>query len=323
MSAQEYGSHSHHGGHAHSHGHSHNHHGSVTVLAASVAGTLLLVVAEVAGGYAGHSLSLLSDAVHNLTDAPALMISWLAARWALRPPTSEKTFGYQRTGILAAFANALLLSAIALFLLYESAMRLRHPAPVQAGLMMWIAALALVVNGGITLALVGGRGDLNIRSVLVHSLGDAASSVGILAGALVIHWTGAVWVDPVLGLGIGVLVLWSATSILRESSHILLEGLPRHLQLEDVAGALLGVEGVQEVHDVHIWTLGTDSQALSCHVRIPDMHMEESEKIIERVQQVLEAKFHITHITVQLERAGLPKEAGLFMPEPLLPPDKG
>ena len=185
--------------------------------------------------------------------------------------------------------------------------------------MIWIAGLALLVNGGITLTLVKGRRDLNIRSVLVHSFGDALSSVAILAGALVIRWTGVLWIDPLLGLGIGAMVLWSAIGILRESVHILLEGLPRNIQLHDVVKALLRVPGVQEVHDMHIWTLGTNSPALSCHIRIPDMHMEESERILEGIRQVLDEQFHITHITVQFERAGLPAQAGFFMPTPLFP----
>lgn len=314
--------HGHGSGDSHGHGHSHSHsafENRVGVLAVSVAATLILVVAEVAGGYAGHSLSLLNDALHNLMDAPALMISWLAARWALRPPTHEKTFGYQRTGILAAFVNALLLSFVAVFLVYESIARLRHPQPVHSGIMIWIAALALAVNGGITLTLLRGRRDLNIRSVLVHSASDALSSVAILAGAMVIRWTGVSWIDPLLGLAIGAMVLWSAIGILRESVHILLEGLPREIQLQDVVKALLRVPGVQEVHDMHIWTLGTNLRALACHVRIPDMHMEESERILAGIQQVLAEQFHITHITVQFERAGLPAQAGFFMPTPLLP----
>ena len=315
--------HAHGPGDSHGHGHSRSHstfEGRVEVLAVSVAATLVLVVAEVAGGYAGHSLSLLNDAVHNLMDAPALMISWLAARWALRPPTHEKTFGYQRTGILAAFVNALLLSFIAVFLVYESIARLRHPQTVHSAIMIWIAGLALLVNGGITLTLVKGHRDLNIRSVLVHSFSDALSSVAILAGALVIRWTGVLWIHPLLGLAIGAMVLWSAIEILRESVHILLEGLPRNIRLHDVVKALLRVPGVHEVHDMHIWTLGTNSPALSCHIRIPDMHMEESERILEGIRQVLDELFHITHITVQFERAGLPAQAGFFMPTPLASP---
>jgi cobalt-zinc-cadmium efflux system protein len=177
--------------------------------------------------------------------------------------------------------------------------------------------LALAVNGGITLAVHRGRGDLNVRTIWIHNLGDALSNVAIFAGALAIHWTGAQWVDAILGLAIGAMVLWSGAGILRESGHILLEGMPREIHLEEVAAAMLRVEGVQEVHDIHIWTLGTDLHALSCHVRIPDMHMEESERILESIREVLAREFRITHTTIQFERAGLPAEAGLYMPTPV------
>jgi len=291
--------------------------GMTAVLGWSVVATLALVAAEFVAGYAGRSIALVSDAVHNLTDLPTLVISWLATRWAARPPTPEKTYGYHRAGILAAFANAMLLAWVAAFLIYESAGRLRHPVEVHTGIMLWVSLLALAINGGITLAVQSGRRDLNVRSVWIHNLGDALSNVAIVAGALAIRSTGATWVDPVIGMAIGAMVLWSGTGILRESSHILLEGLPREIRLEKVARAMLGVEGVQEVHDIHIWTLGTDLHALSCHVRIPDMHMEESERILRRIREVLAADFHITHTTIQFERAGLPSDAGLYMPEPV------
>jgi len=163
---------------------------------------------------------------------------------------------------------------------------------------------------------------LNIRAILLHSAGDAVSSVAVLAGALAIRWTGARWVDPAIGLAIGALVLWSGWGILRESSHILLEGLPRHLRLEDVAHKILAVSGVQEVHDIHIWTLGTDWNALSCHIQVPDMHLEECERILGEIQIVLERQFHISHSTIQFERAGLPAESGYYMPQPLGAPRK-
>ncbi len=286
------------------------------VLQIAVVATLALVLAELIGGYLGHSISLLSDAVHNLTDVPTLVISLLAARWSVRPPTNEKTYGYHRAGILAAFVNAMLLGLVALYIMYESVERLRNPVTVRTGVMLWIAVAALAVNGGITLGLVRGRRDLNLRSILVHTFGDALSNVAIFAGALAIRWTGTNWIDPAIGVAIGGMVLWSGYGILRESAHILLEGLPRHIDLEDVAHAVLKVDGVQEVHDIHIWTLGTELQALSCHVRIPDMHMEESEKILARIRECLARDFHITHTTIQFERAGLPSEAGLFMPAP-------
>jgi cobalt-zinc-cadmium efflux system protein len=176
---------------------------------------------------------------------------------------------------------------------------------------------ALVINGGITLAVHSERRDLNVRSIWIHNLGDALSNIAIVAGALAIRWTGAAWVDPLISISIGGMVLWSSAGILRESSHILLEGLPRNMQLEQVAGALLRIEGVHEVHDIHIWTLGAELNAISCHVRIPDMHMEESEKILAQIREVLARDFRVTHTTIQFERAGLPAEAGLYMPEPV------
>ncbi|MGC1201095.1 MAG: cation diffusion facilitator family transporter, partial [Candidatus Acidiferrales bacterium] len=186
--------------HAHSHGHGHSHgpgghshlpvgEGMTLILGSAVVATFALVLVEVIAGYAGHSIALVSDAVHNLTDVPTLVISWLAMRWAKRPPTSEKTYGYHRAGILAAFVNATLLTIVALFLVYESVERLRNPVAVHTGLMLWVAAIALVINGGITLAVHSGRSDLNVRSVWIHNLGDALSNVAIVAGALAIRWT--------------------------------------------------------------------------------------------------------------------------------------
>jgi len=179
-----------------------------------------------------------------------------------------------------------------------------------------VSLVALGVNGGITLALVRSRRDLNIRSIFIHNLGDSLSNVGVLFGAVILHFTHAAWIDPALAAVIGLLVLWSTIGILKESGNILLEGLPEGLEVERVARSILKIPGVREVHDIHIWTLGTDSHALSCHVRVPDMHMDESEKIVNAICKQLDSEFHISHITVQLERAGLPQDAGLFMPEP-------
>ena len=301
--------------HAHNHAPGHTSPGAGVLKWAMVA-TLGLVATELAGGYLGHSIALLSDAVHNLSDVPTLAISWFALRWVERPTTPEKTYGYHRAGILAAFTNALLLILVALYLFYEAYERLRRPVAVHEGLMIWISLAALAVNGGITLALVRGRHDLNLRSILIHNFGDALSNLGILAGGLVIRATGAHRVDPAIGAAIGALVLWSSYAILKESSHILLEGLPRDVLLENVARAILRVPGVQEVHDIHIWTLGTNLRALSCHVRIPDMHMDESEKILASIHERLKTEFHITHTTIQFERAGLPRESRYYMPEP-------
>ncbi|HEX4546271.1 MAG TPA: cation diffusion facilitator family transporter [Candidatus Acidoferrum sp.] len=305
---------------AHSHGHDHVGHTHPTlhpsVLGWAMAVTLGLVVAEIFGGIFGRSVALLNDAVHNLSDVPALGISYLAMRWAERPADTEKTYGYHRAGTLAAFTNAFVLVLLSLWLGYEAVERFRSPVAVVESWMIWTSFAALAVNGGITLALVRGRGDLNLRSILLHNFGDALSNIAIIAGAVIIHATGVKWIDPLLGLAIGLLVLWSSISILRESSHLLLEGRPRELHVEDVARAILTVEGVEEVHDVHLWSLGGGHNALSLHARIPDMHLDECERLLASIQKKASQEFGIDHTTVQLERAGLPAKSGYVMPEP-------
>ena len=307
--------HGQHHGHAHGEGHAHPAM-SPSVLGWAMVATLGLVVAEVFGGLLGHSVALLNDAVHNLSDVPALGISWLAMKWAQRPADREKTYGYHRAGTLAAYTNAAALVVLALWLGYEAIERLRAPVEVVESWMIWTSLAALVVNGGITLALVRGRSDLNLRSILVHNFGDAMSNIAIIVGAVVIGYTRLHWIDPLLGLAIGVLVLYSSIGILRGSAHLLLEGRPPGTGVEEVARAILTVEHVQEVHDVHIWSLGGEHNALSCHARIPDMHMDECEKILCAIRDKV-AKLGIEHSTVQLERAGLPATSGYVMPEPV------
>ncbi len=316
--------HSHHHDHVHaghSHVHDHGHAGRAhstlrpSVLGWAMAATVGLVVAEVFGGILGRSVALLNDALHNLSDVPALGISYLAMRWAERPADSEKTYGYHRAGTLAAFTNAFVLVLLSLWLGYEAVQRLRTPVEVIESWMIWTSIAALAVNGGITLALLRGRGDLNLRSILIHNFGDALSNIAIVVGALIIRATGAHWIDPLLGLAIGLLVLWSSIGILRESSHLLLEGRPHEMSVEDVARAILTVEGVEEVHDVHVWSLGGGHNALSLHARIPDMHLDECERLLVAIQQLAAKQFGIGHTTVQLERAGLPAKSGYVMPE--------
>jgi cobalt-zinc-cadmium efflux system protein len=314
--------HGHHDGHVH-HPHSHNHHSHEhpplrpSVLGWAMVATLGLVVAEIFGGVLGRSVALLNDAVHNLSDVPALGISWLAMRWAERPADSEKTYGYHRAGILAAFTNAILLVLLSIWLGCEAVERFRSPVRVVESWMIWTSLAALAVNGGITLALVRGHKDLNLRSILVHNFGDALSNIAIIAGAIAIRMTGALWIDPLLGIAIGLLVLWSSIAILRESAHILLEGRPREMRVEEVARAILTVQGVQEVHDVHIWSLGGGHNALSFHARIPDMHLDACERLLRAIQEKAAQEFKIDHTTVQLERAGLPAVSGYVMPEPV------
>jgi cobalt-zinc-cadmium efflux system protein len=310
-----------HSAHGHAHGHAHLSHSHPTlrpsVLGWAIAATLGLVIAEVVGGLLGRSVALLNDAVHNLSDVPALGISFLAMRWAQRPADNEKTYGYHRAGTLAAFTNSVCLVLLSVWLAWEAIDRLRSPVTVVESWMIWTSVAALAVNGGITLSLVRGRKDLNLRSILVHNFGDALSNIAIIVGALVIHATGASWIDPILGLAIGLLVLWSSIGILRESSHILLEGRPRELSIEGVARALLTIEGIYEVHDLHIWSLGGSHIALSLHARVPDMHLDQCEALLISIREKARKEFQIEHTTVQLERAGLPAKSGYVMPAPI------
>jgi cobalt-zinc-cadmium efflux system protein len=263
--------------------------------------TLLFVAAEaIAGWYAG-SLALLSDAGHNFTDAFGLALAATAYSLESRPGDEIKTFGYQRTGVLAAFLNALMLVLLSFWLIWESYLRLLNPEPVQETVMIVVAAIGLVVNLAIAWAVGGHRHDLNLRAAFLHQLGDAASCVAIIAGALVIHYTGWMAVDPVLSIGMSVVIIWTAWDIFRDSLNILLEGLPKGMNLGEVLAALRAIPRVGDVHDLHIWSLGSEDRALSCHLVIDDMPTSETEAILHEVNHLLAERFAIHHTTIQFE----------------------
>jgi cobalt-zinc-cadmium efflux system protein len=264
--------------------------------------TFIFVIVEVVAGLKAHSLALLSDAGHNFTDAGALLLAWVGFYLQSKPADESKTYGYHRAGVLSAFVNALTLLGLSAWIFYESVLRLSRPEPVHEWVMVAVAAAGLVLNTGIMLALRNAsRNDINIRSAFVHMLGDALGSVAIIAGALVIRYTGIVRVDPLLSILIGILIVWSAWDIIRESLNILLEGLPRGIRLPDVISSMQAVEGVLGVHDLHIWSLGSDAHALSCHVLIEDLPLSTSDAILRRLNGILEEQFHISHTTVQFE----------------------
>jgi cobalt-zinc-cadmium efflux system protein len=274
------------------------------VLSWSLVLTGLFVIVEVASGIHAHSLALLSDAGHNFTDALALLLAWFAVYYGRKPPDESRTYGYHRAGVLAAFVNALSLLILAGYILYESYHRWRAPQKVDDLTMLVVAALGLVVNASIMWGLRAGRGhDINVRSAWAHMLGDALGSVGIIAGALVIRYTGWERVDPLLSALIGILIVWTAWDIIKESLNILLEGLPRGLDLQAVVGAMREVPAVFDVHDVHIWSLGSSTHALSCHVLIQDVPPSASDSILRDLNAVLEKRFQICHTTVQFEHA--------------------
>lgn len=287
----------------HANGHHHHHHGSGKVLKWSLFATVVFVVIQFAAGMQSGSLALLSDAGHNLTDALALGLAMLGVYLQAKPADESRTFGYHRGGVLAAFVNAISLLVLSAFLFYESYERLINPHAVNEQIMIVTAALGILLNIGILLGLRRYEHDINIRAASVHMLGDALGSIAIIGGALGIHYTGWLAIDPILSIIIGLLIVWSAVDIVRESLNILLEGLPRGLQLQTVVSAMREVPGVLEVHDVHVWSLGSSAHALSCHALIEDMPPSESDCILKGINRVLGDRFHIHHSTIQFEHA--------------------
>jgi cobalt-zinc-cadmium efflux system protein len=294
-----------------SHHHRRSGHGTGKVLSMSLAVTVAFVALEAIAGWRADSLALLSDAGHNLTDAFGLVLAAGAFYFQSRPGNQKKTFGYHRAEVLAAFFNAVALVAISAWLLWESYQRLLSPEPVQERVMLVVAAIGLAVNLGIAWGLSLGRQDLNIQAAFLHQIGDAASCAGIILGAIVIRYTGWLWVDPALSIVIGIAIIWTAWDIFRDSLNILLEGLPKGITLAEVAREVRTVPGVIDVHDLHIWSLGSEAHALSCHVLIEDMPPSESESILKRVNTLLCQRYAIDHTTIQFEhtRCALADEA--------------
>ena len=283
----------------HDYGHSHGR--SARVLRWSVLATLLYVVLTVVAGLRAHSLALLSEAGHNVTDLLALLLSWVAVFIQSRPPNATKTFGYHRAGVLAAFLNALTLIVVALYIFYEAFQRLHNPVQVHARLMIWVAAVGVAMNGAIAWFLIRSSSDVNIRSAFIHQLGDTLSTAAVIVGGWAILVTGITWIDPVLSIGIGFLILWSSWGIIRETLNILLEGIPHGMSVEKIIAGISAVPGVNDVHDVHVWSIGSETHALSCHISIEDIPLSESEAILRNVNQLLAANFHIHHTTIQFE----------------------
>lgn len=288
-----------------SHGHHHHHHLTVSrKLTIATAANLLVVVVEIAIGIYAGSLALIGDALHNLTDAAALVIALFAVRLERRTPTSEKSFGYQRAGILAAFINAGLLVAFTLFIFLESWERLQHPRDVQTMPMLLMAAVALAVNTATALSIRHeSREDVNIRGAFVHMIGDAVSSAGIIVAALLIRTTGSVMWDSIVSIFIGVLILWSSYGVLRESMNLLLEGVPAGIDPEDVTQSLGRIDGIEGIHHLHIWALGPSSPALSCHIMVGDVPVKTTATLLEQINAMLAREYRIAHTTIQFEFA--------------------
>ena len=300
--------------------HVHTHGGSnpTRVLKISLAVTLAYIALLVVAGIRAHSLALLSEAGHNLSDFLALLLSLVAVYLQSRPASPTKTYGYHRAGVLAALVNAVSLVAVAFFIFYEAFKRLQRPEHVQASLMMWVAAAGVVMNGAIAGILYrSGKhsgNDVNIRSALLHEVGDTLSTGAVIAGGWAILATSDYWIDSALSFGIGALILWSGFGIVRETLNILLEGTPRGVKLEQVEIAIRSIEGVNDVHDLHCWSIGSETRALSCHIAIADIPPSVSERILHDVKDCLHHNFRIDHTTIQFEHAECEVAHGCVIP---------
>lgn len=270
----------------------------------------LLVVA----GLRSHSLALLSEAGHNLTDFAALLLSLVAVYFHSRPPSATHTYGYHRAGVLAALVNAGALVLVSFLIFYEGVSRILHPQQVHAGTVIWVAATGVVMNGAIAYMLYRTHRDVNIRSALLHEIGDTVSTAAVIIGGWAILITGQYWIDSALSFGIGALILWSCFGIMRETLNILLEGTPRGMKLALVESAIRGIDGVNDVHDLHVWSIGSETCALSCHISIADIPPSASERILHDVKERLHHDFRIDHTTIQFEHAVCEVAHGCVIP---------
>jgi cobalt-zinc-cadmium efflux system protein len=291
--------------HGHDHGPGHGHAHALPpnpgrALAIGIALNLGFVVLEWGFGLWSHSLALLADATHNLGDVLGLVLAWVAARLSQRAPSQRFTYGLGASSILAALANSLLLVFVTGGILWEAVLRLQDPQPVAGGVVVGIALAGVVVNGlSAWLLHHGHEHDLNIKGAYLHMLGDAAVSVGVAIAGAAIMITGWLWLDPVVTVGVGIVIVWSAMGLLRDSSKLALQGVPQHLDTTDVRAWLAAQPGVAEVHDLHIWAMSTTGTALTAHLVCPAGHP--GDEFMDRLSHEIESRFGIHHVTLQVE----------------------
>lgn len=260
-----------------------------------------LVAAEATVGFLTHSLALISDAGHNLADILAVALSLVALYVMARPATDRRTFGFGRVGILTALANAVGLVLVGSMLVYESVRRIQHIEPVSGYSMILVAGIAIVINSAVALALMEHRSDLNIKSAFLHQVMDAAVSLGVLIAGIIVVTTHWYYADPIIALVISLFIFRAAWQIIVEATDILLESVPRHLDIASVQAKMESVQGVVAVHHLHVWELGSGVYALSGHVQVQDRMVSECSTMMRDMVDMLEEEFNIVHPTIQLE----------------------
>lgn len=284
----------------HAHGHDHAPANFGNAFAIGITLNLGFVVAEVVFGFIANSMSLLADAGHNLSDVLGLMLAWAAAMMARRAASPRFTYGLKKAPILAALANSLILVIAVGAIGGEAIRRLFHPSVTQGGIVTMVAALGIVVNGLTALFFARGRrSDINIGAAYLHMAGDALVSVAVVIAGLAIIWTGQQWIDPAMSLAVAVVILWSSIDLLKESVWMSLAGVPKGIDVDEVALTLAAIDGVEAIHDLHIWPLSTTETALTAH--IVTALADYPDALLESARTLLHDRFHIEHCTIQVE----------------------
>jgi len=297
--------HGHESDHGHDHGHSHDHGhdhggGNMRALTIALAINTAFFVVELAGALYANSLTLFADAVHMITDSGSIALALFAAWVAARPADSKRTYGYQRAEILGALANGVFLLAVVAYILYDAVQRLQHPKPVKPLVVVGIGIVGLAANLAAAYALHGGRENLNVKGAYLHLLADAAGSVAAIVLGVTLYFTDFRILDPIFALLIAALVLYSAKDLLYESVNILLQGTPTDVDIAAVTDHIQRLDGVTDVHDVHVWALSTSRYALSAHVVVTED--ADRDAVLDACQHDLAHEFDIDHATLQIER---------------------
>lgn len=308
--------HNHHD-HDHHHGHSHGPGGHVHVaqdkLKKAIFLGALVLIAEIVGGIWANSLALLSDAGHMLTDVAALVVAWIAVKISANPPSNDMTYGYHRVTILAALFNALTLIGIAIYIGSEAYQRVLHPEPVQGAILFITASIGIVVNLYIGLGMRGQADNVNIKSAMLHVFGDAVASAGVIVAGVIMYFTKWYILDPILSVLIAVIVAFGAWRVIKETYVVLMEGTPKDINFDEVVKTIHGVPGVKEIHDLHIWSLTSNRNAMSGHIVVDGgITVGESQQILRDIEEVVAKKYRIGHTTIQFEDDTHPHEQEMF-----------
>ncbi|HEU4696056.1 MAG TPA: cation diffusion facilitator family transporter [Sphingomicrobium sp.] len=297
--------HAHGHSHAHDHGHAHDHatESFGKAFAIGIGLNLGFVIVEAVFGFAANSMALLSDAGHNLSDVLGLVIAWAGGTLAQRGSSPRFTYGLKKASILAALVNALLLLVAVGGIGAEAIRRLFHPSATEGGIVSIVAAVGIVVNGITALLFMRGQHDINIRGAFLHMAADALVSLAVAIAGLVILWTGQQWVDPAMSLAVAIVILWGSFGLLKESMWMSLAGVPAGIDADEVEEALGEIDGVETVHDLHIWPLSTTETALTAHLVAP--HIPSTDALLRDARKMLHDRFAIGHCTLQIERTHL------------------